>query len=258
MPLTIVACVKQVPDSWAEKRLLDIDSTLDRESADPVLNELDEYAVEEALRIVETQGGEVTILSVGPDAAADSVRKAISMGANSGILVSDAAIHGSDALATSLVLAKALEGRGFDLIMFGCESTDARMSVVPAMVAARLGLPQMTFAAKVEVASGSVTINRVTDTGYDEVSASLPAVVSVVEKINEPRYPSFKGIMAAKKKPIEKKSLGDIGVSASELSAWSEVVDSQARPPREKGVKLEDSGEGGSKLADYLLEKRLV
>ena len=118
---------------------------MDRDSADRVVNELDEYAVEEALRIVETQGGEVTILSVGPDAAADSVRKAISMGANSGILVSDAAIHGSDALATSLVLAKALEGRGFDLIMFGCESTDARMSVVPAMVSStmcpRMGAP---------------------------------------------------------------------------------------------------------------------
>ena len=258
MPLTIVACVKQVPDSWAEKRLLDIDSTLDRESADPVLNELDEYAVEEALRIVETQGGEVTILSVGPDAAADSVRKAISMGANSGILVSDAAIHGSDALATSLVLAKALEGRGFDLIMFGCESTDARMSVVPAMVAARLGLPQMTFAAKVEVASGSVTINRVTDTGYDEVSASLPAVVSVVEKINEPRYPSFKGIMAAKKKTIGTKSLADLGIGLEQVKAWSEVSNVTVLPPRSKGLKIEDSGDAGNKLADFLAEKKLI
>jgi electron transfer flavoprotein beta subunit len=259
--MNICVCVKQVPDSWAEKRLQSSDNTLDRDSADRVVNELDEYAVEEALRIVETQGGEVTILSVGPDAAADSVRKAISMGANSGILVSDAAIHGSDALATSLVLAKALEGRGFDLIMFGCESTDARMSVVPAMVAARLGLPQMTFAAKVEVASGSVTINRVTDTGYDEVSASLPAVVSVVEKINEPRYPSFKNIMAAKKAPMDTLSLSDLGIDASAVglgAAWSVVEDFAARPPKPAGTVVTDEGNGAAKVEEFLAAGKFI
>jgi electron transfer flavoprotein beta subunit len=259
--MNICVCVKQVPDSWAEKRLQPSDNTLDRDSADRVVNELDEYAVEEALRIVEAQGGEVTILSVGPDAAADSVRKAISMGAHSGILVTDPAIHGSDALATSLVLAKALEGRNFDLIIFGCESTDARMSVVPAMVATRLGLPQMTFASKVEVSAGSVTINRVTDTGYDEVTSALPAVVSVVEKINEPRYPSFKNIMAAKKAPMETLSLRDIGVDASAVglgAAWSAVNDFAARPAKPAGTVITDDGSAAAKVEEFLAAGKFI
>ncbi|MFM7597579.1 MAG: electron transfer flavoprotein subunit beta/FixA family protein, partial [Actinomycetota bacterium] len=137
--MKIAVCVKQVPDTWAEKRLKSEDSTLDRESAEGVLNELDEYAVEEALRLIEAQGGEVVVVSMGPERAGETIRKALSMGADAGIHVVDDALHGSDAIATSAALAKALEGRGFDLIIFGSESTDARMSVVPAMVAERLG-----------------------------------------------------------------------------------------------------------------------
>ena len=261
----IAICVKQVPDSWAEKKM--VSGRLDRDSVDAVLNDLDEYAIEEALRLIEplNEGKEspehtITLISMGPERATEALRKGLSMGADSGILVSDAALQGSDAISTAKVLAGVIQSGGFDLVFCGTESTDARMSVVPAMLAEILGWAQLTFAGSVKVdpANRKVEIARMTDSGVENMSANFPCVVSVIEKINEPRYPSFKGIMAAKKKPIESKSLGDIGVSASELSAWSEVVDSQARPPREKGVKLEDSGEGGSKLADYLLEKRLV
>ena len=196
--MKIAVCVKQVPDTWAEKKLDAGTKTLDRESVDGVMNELDEYAVEEALQIAEANSGEVVVVSMGPEKATETVRKALSMGADSAIHVQDAGLAGSDALGTSLALAKALEGKGFDLIIFGSESTDARMSVVPAMVAERLGVAQLTFANNVEVAGSEVKIKRQTEYGYDEVTGSTPAVVSVVEKINEPRYPSFKGIMAAK------------------------------------------------------------
>ena len=163
--MKIAVCVKQVPDTWAEKKLTDADRTLDRESADGVMNELDEYAVEEALLLTEASGGEVVAVSMGPDKAEETVRKALQMGADSGIHIVDDSLHGSDAIATSLVLSKVLADKGFDLIIFGSESTDARMSVVPAMVAERLGVPQMTFANKVEVAGETLKIQRQTEYG---------------------------------------------------------------------------------------------
>ena len=259
--MKICVCVKQVPDSWAEKKLSVSDKTLDRAAADRVVNELDEFAVEEALQIVEAGGGEVTILSIGPAEAADSIRKAISMGATDGIHVVDDAIHGSDAVATSLVIAQAVKDRGFDIIMFGSESTDARMSVVPAMVAARLGLPQMTFASKVEVSGGSLTIQRMTEVGYDEVKSSLPAVVSVVEKINEPRYPSFKNIMAAKKAPMETLSLSDLGVDGGSVglsNASTSVIDSKERPAKAAGTKVTDEGNGAAQIEEFLVAQKFV
>src|SRR5690242_19130528 len=185
--MNIVVCMKQVPDTWAERTLRAEDSRLDRAAADGVINELDEYAIEEGLRLAEAHGGEVTILSMGPDKAAESVRKALSMGADKAVHVADDGLAGSDALATSLVLAEALKSVGFDLVICGSESTDARTGVVPAMLAERLGVPQLTLAAKVETDGSSVTIHRVTDDGYAVVRGPLPAVVSVVEKINEPR-----------------------------------------------------------------------
>ena len=244
-----------------------VSGRLDRESVDAVLNDLDEYAIEEALRIVEplNEGKEtpehtITLISMGPDRASEAIRKGLSMGADSGILISDAALQGSDAVSTAKVLAKTIADGGFDLVFCGTESTDARMSVVPAMLAELLGWAQLTFAGsvKIDVAAKKVEIARMTDSGVESMNANFPCVVSVIEKINEPRYPSFKGIMAAKKKPIENKTLADLGISSGEIKAWSDVLDSQPRAPREKGVKLEDAGDGGSKLADYLLEKRLV
>ena len=212
--MNIVVCVKQVPDTWSERKLRAADSTLDRDAADAIINELDEYAIEEGLQLAEAHGGEVTILSMGPQRASESIRKALSMGADKAIHLVDDALAGSDAIPTSAALAAVLQRAGFDLVILGSESTDARMGVLAAMLAERLGVPQLSFAAKVETDGKSISIHRLTDYGYDTVEASLPAVVSVVEKINEPRYPSFKGIMAAKKKPVETLSLADAGIDA--------------------------------------------
>jgi electron transfer flavoprotein beta subunit len=260
--MKIAVCVKQVPDSWAEKKM--VAGVLDRESVDAVLNDLDEYAVEEALRIAEAHGGNeeggphtVTVISMGPERATEAVRKALSMGANDAILVSDSALAGSDALATSSVLAKVINDGGLDIVICGTESTDARMSVVPAMLSARLGWAQLTFASKVTVdPAGKVSITRVTEAGVDELSAAFPVVISVVEKINEPRYPSFKGIMAAKKKVIAQKDLAAVGVAAQ--NAWSQVKDATPRPPRAAGVKVSDEGNGGEALATFLAEKKWI
>ena len=259
--MKIAVCVKQVPDTWAEKKLRVDDATLDRDAADGVMNELDEYAVEEALRLGEAHGAEVTIVTMGPDRAAETIRKALSMGADAGVHLVDDALHGSDALATSYALAEVLGGRGFDLIIFGSESTDARMSVVPAMVAERLGVAQLTFAQKVDLDGTSLTIERVTDSGFDTVSATLPVVLSVVEKINEPRYPSFKGIMAAKKKPVETLSVSDAGLDAAKLgasAAWSSVVDFAARPPKAAGIVVVDEGAGGVNIAEFLTDQKFI
>lgn len=260
--MKIAVCIKQVPDSWAQKTM--VNGVLDRESVDAVLNDLDEYAVEEALRIAEAQGGNeeggansVTVISMGPERATEAIRKALSMGANGAILVSDGALAGADALATSAVLAKVIADGGYDLVICGTESTDARMSVIPAMLSARLGWAQLTFASKVTVdPAGSIAITRVTEAGVDEISAAFPCVISVVEKINEPRYPSFKGIMAAKKKVIEQRDLAAVGVSIQ--SAWSQVDSATPRPARAAGLKVNDEGSGGDALFNFLAEKKLI
>jgi electron transfer flavoprotein beta subunit len=259
--MNIVVCVKQVPDTWSEKKLDPQDNTLDRGATDPVMNEMDEYAVEEALRLQESHGGEVTVLCMGPGAATETVRKALSMGADKAIHVIDDALHGSDALATSLVLAKALGTTEFDLVILGSESSDARMSVLPAMLAERLGLAQLTFAKEVTVDGSTVTIKRLTDDGYQVVEGATPAVVSVVEKINEPRYPSFKGIMAAKKKPVETLGLTDLGVDAAQVGtagAWSAVESFETAPPRQAGTIVKDDGDGAEALLEFLASKKFV
>jgi electron transfer flavoprotein beta subunit len=259
--MNIVVCVKQVPDTAVERTLKPDAGTLDRETPDGLINELDEYAIEEGLKIAEAYGGEVTILSMGPAKAAESIRKALSMGADKAVHVSDEVLAGSDALVTSLVLAEALKATGFDLVILGSESTDARTGVVPAMLAERLGVPQLTLASKVDISGSEVTVRRVTDDGYQVVTGSLPAVVSVVEKINEPRYPSFKGIMAAKKKPVQALTLADLGVDADTAGlagSWTTVADFAARPPRAAGQVVKDEGDGGSKVAAFLAERKFI
>jgi len=259
--MNIVVCVKQVPDTAVERTLRPGDGTLDRETPDGLINELDEYAIEEGLKIAEAHGGEVTILSMGPGKAAESVRKALSMGADKAVHLLDDALAGSDALATSLVLAEALKQTGFDLVILGSESTDARTGVLPAMLAERLGVPQLTLASKVDIDGGSVTVRRVTDDGYAVVTGSLPAVVSVVEKINEPRYPSFKGIMAAKKRPVQTLTLAGLGVAADAAGlagSATTVADFAARPPRAAGVVVKDEGDGGAKVAAFLAERKFI
>ena len=259
--MNIVVCVKQVPDTWAEKKLNPGDKTLDRGSADAVMNELDEYAVEEALRLKEQHGGEVIVLSMGPDKAVETIRKAMSMGADKAVHVVDDALAGSDAVQTSYALAQALSTLEWDLVVLGSESTDAKMSVIPAMLAERLGRPQLSFANKVDVTDGTVRIQRLTDYGHDVVEASLPAVVSVVEKINEPRYPSFKGIMAAKKKPLTSLSAADAGIEADRVglaNAPTVVAEFAVRPPRQAGTVVTDEGDGGVRLVEFLASQKFV
>ncbi|HET7762798.1 MAG TPA: electron transfer flavoprotein subunit beta/FixA family protein [Phycicoccus sp.] len=263
--MNIVVCVKYVPDAQSERTFNDSDKTLEREGVDGLLSELDEYAVEEALKIVEAQGeGEVTVVTVGPASAADAIKKALQMGADKGVHVQDDAIHGSDAIATSLVLAEAVK-KATDgapqLVLTGMSSTDGVMGVVPAMLAERLGLPQVTYASELTVGDGSVTIRRDGDTASETVEASLPALVSVTDQINEPRYPSFKGIMAAKKKPVETWSLADLGVDAAQVglgAAWTEVVSYAKRPPRQQGQIITDEGDGGTKLAEFLAAQKFL
>ncbi len=264
--MNIVVCVKQVPDTAAERKLKPSDSTLDRAAVDGLINELDEYAIEEGLQIAEAQRAagaeaEVTIVSMGPEKAAESIRKALSMGADGAVHLLDDGLAGSDALSTSYALAKVLEQTGFDLVICGAESTDARMGVLAAMLAERLGVPQVSLAAKVEIDGTAIRIRRVSDDGYHEVAASLPAVISVVEKINEPRYPSFKGIMAAKKKPVKTLTLGDLGIDPSAVGlagAGTEVVDFAVRPPRQAGVIVKDDGDGGVKAAEFLAARKFI
>ncbi len=260
--MNIAVLVKHVPDATADRVFNPTDHTTDRVGVDGLLSELDEYAVEEALKIAEASEGEVTVVTMGPEGAADAIRKALQMGADAGVHILDDSLHGSDALATSLVLAKALEKVGsYDLVLCGMASTDGGMSVVPAMLAERLGLPQVTFAAEVTVGDGAVTIRRDGDTASETIEATLPSVVSVTDQINEPRYPSFKGIMAAKKKPVQTWSLADLGVNAEEVGlahASSAVETVTPRPPRSQGTIVMDEGNGGVELAEFLAAGKFI
>jgi electron transfer flavoprotein beta subunit len=258
----VVVLVKWVPNATAERRLDPVDFTTDRTSVDGLLSELDEYVVEEALKIVESHGGEVTVLTMGPAPAAGAVRKALQMGADNGVHVLDDALHGSDAIATSRVLAAALLKIGqYDLVLTGMASTDGGMSVIPAMLAERLGLPQLTFAAQVRVEGDSVAIRRDGDTASETIEAELPALVSVTDQINHPRYPSFKGIMAAKKKPVQTWSLQDLSVEASTVglaAAWTAVESATPRPARQRGTVIVDQGDGGVQLAEFLAIAKFI
>ncbi len=259
--MKIVVLVKQVPDSGSERNLRSDDNTVDRASANNVINELDEYALEEALRLREALGGEVTVLSMGPDHATESIRKALQMGPDKAVHVVDEALHGTDALATSKVLAAAVRTLEPDLILAGAESTDAGGGVLPHMIAERLGIAALTGARKLAVEGTSLTIERQTEEGYEVVTAALPAVVSVWDTINEPRYPSFKGIMEAKKKPVQTVSLADLGVTPDEVGfagSYTTVVSAAKRPARSGGTKVVDGGDGGAKLVEFLVSEKFV
>ncbi len=256
--MNIVVCVKYVPDAQSERTFSE-DKTTERESVDGLLSELDEYAVEEALTVAEDHDGEVTVLTMGPDEAATAIKKSLQMGAHRGVHINDSGIAGSDSVGTSLVLAKAIEKIGeqgsVDIIITGLASTDGVMSVVPAMLAERLGLPQVTFAAQLSIDGELVRIRRDGEVASETIEATLPALVSVTDQINDPRYPSFKGIMAAKKKPVEEWSLADIGVDPADVgldAAWTRVISITERPPRSQGEIVTDDGNGGQALADFL------
>lgn len=258
--MKIAVCVKQVPDATAAKRLDPVTRRLDR-SGESALNATDVNAVEEALRIKEAAGGEVVVVSLGPEKALDSLRKALAMGADRAVLVSDADAAGSDLVATSYVLAKALERESADLVLFGQQSSDSDGAVLWAAVAERLRRPLISQVAELTVDGGSVTGKRQTEFGYDVISAPLPAVVAVSDAINEPRYPSLKGIMSAKSKPTETLSLADIGVEADRAgTAGSRTTVIALAPPPPKGdqIKLEDDGSAAERLVEYLAERKLL
>ena len=260
----IVVLIKQVPDTWSERKLSDGDFTLDRDAADAVLDEINERAVEEALLIKEREGGDstVTVLTAGPERATEAIRKALSMGADKAVHLLDPGLHGSDMVQTGWALARALGAiEGTDLVIAGNEATDGTGGAVPAIIAEYLGLPQLTHVRKLSVEGGKVTGERETDDGVFTLEASLPAVVSVNEKINEPRFPSFKGIMAAKKKEVSTLTLAEIGVEADEVglaNAGTTVLTSTPKPPKTAGEKITDEGEGGKKIAEYLVAQKII
>ncbi|MGV0625272.1 electron transfer flavoprotein subunit beta/FixA family protein [Mycolicibacter minnesotensis] len=260
----IVVLIKQVPDTWSERKLTDGDFTLDREAADAVLDEINERAVEEALQIREAEGAEgtVTVLTAGPERASEAIRKALSMGADKAVHILDDGMKGSDVVQTGWALARALGAiEGTELVIAGNESTDGVGGAVPAIIAEYLGLPQLTHLRKLTVEGGKVTGERETDEGVFALEAALPAVVSVNEKINEPRFPSFKGIMAAKKKEVTVLTLAEIGVEGDEVgvaNAGSKVTASTPKPPKAAGEKVTDEGDGGTNIAGYLVAQKII
>jgi electron transfer flavoprotein beta subunit len=256
--------VKYVPDATGDRHFSE-DLTVDRDDVDGLLSELDEYAVEQALRLADEaaseDGAEITVLTVGPEDAKDALRKALSMGADKAVHVEDDDLHGTDALGTSLVLAKAIEKTGYDLVICGMASTDGTMGVLPAMLAERLGVPQVSLLSEVAVADGTVTGRRDGDMATEQLEASLPAVVSVTDQSGEARYPSFKGIMAAKKKPVDSWDLSDLEIEADDVGltgAWTAVDGAAERPARTAGTLVNDEGEGGKQLAAYLAEGKFI
>ncbi|KOT27381.1 electron transfer flavoprotein subunit beta [Streptomyces rimosus subsp. rimosus] len=260
--MRIVVCVKYVPDATGDRHFAE-DLTVDRDDVDGLLSELDEYAVEQALQIKEAadDDAEITVLTVGPEDASDALRKALSMGADKGVHVEDDDLHGTDALGTSLVLAKAIEKTGYDLVVCGMASTDGTMGVLPALLAERLGVPQVTQLSEVSVEGGTVKGRRDGDTATEQLEASLPAVVSVTDQSGEARYPSFKGIMAAKKKPVESLDLDDLDIEADEVGlagAWTKVDEAAERPARTAGTIVKDEGEGGKQLAEFLAGQKFI
>ena len=259
--MKIVVCVKHVPDATADRTFTE-DGTTGRASVDSLLSELDEYAVEQALRIAESDPDvEIRYLTVGPDDARDALRKALAMGGDSAVHVADEGIEGSDVFATSLVLAGAIQRHGFDLVLCGMASTDGGAGVVPALLAERLGVPAVTHVEELSVEDGTVTGRREGDTATVRVRAGLPAVVSVTDRSGDARYPSFKGIMAAKKKPLETLCLAELGIDAGQVgraAARSAVDTATRRPPRTKGELVSDDGTGGIGLAAFLTAKKFA
>ena len=263
--MNIVVCVKYVPDATADRHF-ESDNTVDRAGVPGLLSELDEYAVEQSLQIKERAEGddvEVTALCVGPEDGAEAVKKALQMGADKGVHVVDDAIAGSDAVSTAKVLAGAVKSLGdVDLVVCGMASTDGDMGVVPAMLAELLDLPQVTLGSVIENQGKEFRIKRDGDTATEVIGATAPLVLSVTDQSGEARYPSFKGIMAAKKKPMETKSLSDIGVDAGEVgldNAWTTVEGTEERPPRTQGeIVTDEDGSGAKALVDFLAGKKFI
>ena len=249
----VVVCVKQIPDPAVPGELDPSTHALKREGK-LILDESDSYGVEMALQLVDKAGGgEVTLISMAPNAEVSGLRTALAMGAAKAILVSDDALAGADALSTAKVLAKCVERAGeVDLVLTATESTDGYTGTIPAQVAELLGWPSLTFAKEIHLEGTTAKIQRQTEAGYDVVEASLPAVVSVTAGVVEPRYPSFKGIMAAKSKPVDQVSTGDLGLAADAIAPNQTITSVTAAPAREAGEKIEDDGTAFEKVVEFL------
>jgi len=253
--MNVVVCVKQIPDP-ADPGALDPDHTLKRDGK-LILDESDTYGVEMALQLVDKAGeGEVTLVSMAPNGEVSGLRQALAMGAAKAVLVSDDTLVGAGALDTAKVLAAAI-GRveGYDLVLAATESSDGYTGTVPEQIAAILDLPSITFAKDVAIDDGTVKVRRQTEAGYDQCESPLPALVSVTAGVVEPRYPSFKGIMAAKSKPLDSVTVADLGIDG-DMVGWSgagqEIVDVSAAPERESGEVITDDGEAHAKIVEFL------
>jgi electron transfer flavoprotein beta subunit len=258
----IVVCIKQVPATTAEKRYTS-ELRLDRASAESVINPLDEYAIEQALRLAESGAAEsVAYLSMGPEQAGEALRRALAMGGDEAYLVSDPALAGADEWATAVVLAAALDKLAPDVSLMGMASDDARGSLVPGAVAAKRGLPLLSYGSELSLADGVARIRRLTATGFDMIEAPLPVVATVTDQVGEPRYASLKGIMAAKRKPLETWSLADVGIDPATLrgAALTRVVEAkppEAKPPTERIANV-SADEAATKIADWLAARKLI
>jgi electron transfer flavoprotein beta subunit len=254
--MNVVVCVKQVPDPNSAGQLDQATNRLKREGVEVVLDPGDEYGIEAGLRLAEASGGQVTVVSMGPEKALDAIRKALAMGAAKGVLVSDPALAGADALTTAKVLAAAIKREPFDLVVAATESTDGYTGVVPQMVAELLGVPSVTFAKHVEADGTTLKVNRQTEAGYDVVEADLPAVLTVTAGVFEPRYPSLKGIMAAKSKPVDRLTAADLGIENP--TSGEQVVSVQPAEQRKAGEVLEDDGTGAQRIVDFLAAQKVI
>ena len=258
--MNVVVCVKQIPDPNAPGKLHPESKRLVREGVDLILDPGDEHAVEAGLQIVEKEGGEVTVVSMGPPKAMDAIRRALAMGAARGILITDTALESSDALSTARAIAAAIKDREFDLLICGTESTDGSSGAVPAQLAELLGMPLLSFAKRLEVADGKAVIDRQTDEGYDVVEARLPAVVTVTGGINDARYPALRGIMQAKNKEVKQVGIAEIGLEgkAGKAALTQEVVEVVPAEARKAGEVVEDKGDGAKRIADFLQKLKVI
>lgn len=255
--MNVVVCVKYVPNPQSTPELGE-DLLVRRDGSDGTLDPGDEFAVEAGLRIVEAHDGEVTLVSMGPEQAVTAIRKGLSMGAHRGVLVTDPSLRGSDALATARVLAATIARSPFDLVLCGAESTDGYTGTLPATVAELLGIPSATFARTLEVADGRLRIERQTEGGYDVVEAPLPALATVTGSAAEPRYPTLKGIMQSKQKPLEQLALADLGLTSEQLAPGQRVVAVERAPERAAGKVIEAGDDAVRRLADFLAEAKVV
>lgn len=257
--MNVVVCVKQVPDPNSPGQLDPSTHNL-RRDGELVLDPGDEFGVEAGLQLAEKSGGEVTVVSMGPDRGVDAVRKALAMGAAKGVLVSDDSLRGSDALTTAKVLAAAIRKAGdFDIVITATESTDGYSGVVPQMLSGLLDVPAVTFAKSVTLEGDVLKVERQTETGIEAVEAQLPVVLSVTAGVNEPRYPSLKGIMGAKQKPLDRPTLADLGVEGGGASSAGQSITAvEPAAERAAGEIIQDDGDAAKRIVDFLAERKVI